>query len=102
MEEKLNIKISEIYNVLRDLDASKGLGLYDRDVINHEVLSSNNVLYERLEKLNEYTQLLIEARCINDISMIKEYLINIRIQAMSIASDFDNLREDVEMLVVQL
>ena len=99
MEEKLKIKMSEIYDVLRDLDASQGLGLYDRDVINNEVLSSNNALYERFGKLNQYTQSLIEARRIDDVEKILESLIYMRIHVMNFASEFDNLREDVDKLI---
>ena len=102
MEERLKIKISDVYKVLKAIDLLKGLQLFDEDVIDHEINVSDQMFVDSIAKFNNHTNDLVNASEKEDMKLIRDSLINLRVESMNIASDFDNLKDDIDELIKAL
>ena len=102
MEERLKIKISDVYKVLKAIDLLKGLQLFDEDVIDHEINVSDQMFVDSIAKFNDHTNDLVSAFEKEDMKLIRDSLINLRVESMNIASDFDNFKDDIGELIKAL
>ena len=99
---KLKIKLSEVYETLKAVESLKNLNIFDSEVIEHDIGVSNKMFSESIGKFNTHVDDLINSAKAQDIKLVRDSLIHIRVQSMSIASDFDNLKDDIDELIKAL
>ena len=99
MEESSKIKISEIYKSLKYISSNNNFEIFENDAINHDIKVSNQLVIEKIEKFNMLSTELVASVSRNDMNSIKSNLIHLRVQSMSLASEFENIKDDIDELV---
>ncbi len=100
MEEHYpKINISEIYKALNLIESREGVDIFDKEGLDDDISSIDGFILENLENLNSELEGLNRAIKTDDKQLKKASLIQLRINVMNLASEFDNLRENMDNLI---
>ena len=103
MEEHYpKINISEIYKALKAIESVKKVDVFEQEEINDDANSCDSFILENLKKIDSELHDLKAGIKTNDEQLMKASLIQVRINVMNLASEFDNLRENMDSLLKEI
>ena len=100
MEEHYpKINISGIYKALKAIESANDVDVFDPEEISHDIISIDDFILENLKKIDSELEDLRSGIKTNDEQFTKASLIQLRINVMNLASEFDSLRENMDSLL---
>ena len=94
--------LAQAYETLLTVERLAGVSLLGRKSIAQEVDDANGAIGRDIFEFNRLVQGLVAERDSLDLTEIKSRLIEVRIQAMNIETEFGNLADAIAQVFVQV
>jgi hypothetical protein len=95
----MKLGLREVYNILLELDRKGSIKSLDHEAISEDMGRAERDIEYSNQKILRCTEEIIELIQANKRNLIIQRIIEIRVEAMNISTEYENLVEEIDKLI---